>query len=434
MAIKQRFPFALTSIAAFLLPALALWVRSGYSYAAVLLLIGGVFFLPWWIGSVRDRKTIVLALIFLAMGCMWFILSLDTGAGRWDKGSKWILGAFCLLFVAQYGPRIDMFVAGLPIGCLGMGLTALWQIFVQGVSRANGYTNAIQWGNTGMLLACLSAACLVVYWHRKAWWWRMLMLLAILAALTASLFSESRGGWVAPVVAAPFTLIWTRKIAPDKLKLAFVVLAVFVAVFAAGFAATPQFRDRVAVGVSEVQRYYSAEEGDTSLGVRLQQYRLAADMIAEKPWLGWGAHGFVGELENRVNAGEYSPLMVNFPQIHNDLLDVWVKAGLLGCLLQLALYGWVLYMFWPNPRRLKGFERPTERWCDALVVRIMGCLAPICFLVFGSTQPFFNHNSGIMTYVFYVAVLWAALRRMEREASDDNGNPDKALWRHDAMA
>ena len=31
------------------------------------------------------------------------------------------------------------------------------------------------------------------------------------------------------------------------------------------------------------------------------------------------------------------------------------------------------------------------------------------------SQPFFNHNSGIMCFVFYVAVLWATLQGIERD-------------------
>ena len=59
-------------------------------------------------------------------------------------------------------PRPYAFLAGLPIGCVGMGVLALWQVWGLSMERALGYTNAIQWGNLALLLACLIAVSLAV--------------------------------------------------------------------------------------------------------------------------------------------------------------------------------------------------------------------------------------------------------------------------------
>ena len=138
------FSLRMTSAAAFLLPALALWVPSGYSYAALLLLLGALCFAPAWLRRGPDRYTLGLCLLMVGMGCMWFVLTLDVGVNRWDKGIKWLLGALCLLYLAAYPPRPPFFRAGLPIGCVGMGGLALWQVCHLGLDRANGFTNAIQ--------------------------------------------------------------------------------------------------------------------------------------------------------------------------------------------------------------------------------------------------------------------------------------------------
>ena len=52
-----------TTVAAFLLPALALWVPSGYSYGAVLLLLGALGFAPLWLRRKPDTATLGLALL-----------------------------------------------------------------------------------------------------------------------------------------------------------------------------------------------------------------------------------------------------------------------------------------------------------------------------------------------------------------------------------
>ena len=411
---RAKIPLHMTTLAAFLLPALALWVPSGYSYSALILLLGALIFSPVWLRRRPDRATLGLAVLLVGMGGMWFLLSLDMGTARWDKGLKWLLGAVSLLFVVAYPPRPHAFNFGLPIGCIGMGVLALWQTQGLGMERATGYTNTIQWGNLALLLACLAVVPLVVFWRVYGKAWRVLMVVAIALALAASLLSQSRGGWVALVGVLGLWVVVVWRLRPRLLVPLLVWAAGLLVVLALVLGFTPRFKKRIDLAVTEVSGYVEAGKENTSLGIRLAQYNLVAQLIPQKPWLGWGAHGFVAEMQRRVDAGEYGNEMMHYPQIHNDFLDVWVKIGVLGVLLQATLFGWVLAMFWPTRARLGRYAEDSPPWRDALALRVMGCVVPVAYLIFGMSQPFFNHNSGIMCFVFYVAVLWSALQGVER--------------------
>ena len=205
-----------TTAAAFLLPALALWVPSGYSYAALLLLLGAVCFAPLWPRRKPAGATLGMALLMLAMGCMAYLISLETGVNRWDKSLKWFLGALCLLYVVASPPRPHAFLAGLPIGCAGMGALAVWQVWDQGLERATGYTNAIQWGNLALLLGSLAAVPLAVYWRQHRWPWRAGMALAMALGFAASLLSQSRGGWLAVGAIFPMWLWLAWRLRPHR--------------------------------------------------------------------------------------------------------------------------------------------------------------------------------------------------------------------------
>ncbi|QTD45165.1 O-antigen ligase family protein [Ottowia testudinis] len=401
--------------AAFLLPALALWVPSGYSYAALLMLLGAVCFAPAWLRHKPDRATWGLAMLMVGMGCMWFMLTVDTGVNRWDKGLKWLLGAWCLLYLTACPPRPQAFLAGLPIGCAGMGLLALWQVWGLGMERATGYTNAIQWGNLALLLACLNAVSLAVFWRQHGALWRAGMALAVTLSLAASLLSQSRGGWLALAAIFPLWLWLTWRLRRRVFGRLLAALGVLLLTLMLVLSLTPRFNERIALAAMEISAYLDNGKTDTSLGLRLAQYRLAAQLIPEKPWLGWGARGFVDEMQRRVDAGEYGSEMMQYPQIHNDFLDAWVKVGLGGVLWQAALFAWVLAIFWPSPARMARHAEDNPRWREALTLRVMGAMVPVSYFMFGMSQPFFNHNSGIMCFVFYVTVLWAALQRVERE-------------------
>jgi len=355
----------------------------------------------------------VLAVLLCAMGGMWFLLSLDSGFARLDKGLKWLLGVPCLLFLVAFPPRPQAFFAGLPIGCTGMGLLALWQAWGQDLERASGFTNAIQWGNVALLLGCLNAVQLVVFWRQHGWRWRAFMGLAIALALCASLLSQSRGGWVALAALIPMGLLLVWRIRRRLFGRLLAAALVLVAVLALLLGTAPRLRERVDLAATEVIGFVEKGREDTSLGLRLAQYRLVAELIPQKPWLGWGAHGYVDEVHRRVDRGELVPEMTRYPQVHNDLLDVWVKVGLGGLLLQAGLYAAVFLLFWPGAGRLRHHGEDSPAWHDALALRTMGSALVVAYLVFGMSQPFFNHNSGIMTFVFYVAVLWAALRGVE---------------------
>lgn len=404
-----------TAAAAFLLPALALWLPSGYSYAALLLLGGAVCFAPaTWLRRPPDRATLGLGLLMLAMGCLAYLLALEAGVAAWDKAVKWYLGALCLMYVTASPPPLRAFVAGLPLGCAGMGLQALWQVGAQGLERATGYTNAIQWGNLALLLACLAAVPLAVYWRQHRWPWRVGMGLAVALGFSASLLSQSRGGWLAVVAVFPLWLWLVWRLRPERFGRVLAALAVALVALVLVLSFTPRFKDRVELAAAEISGFMHQGQENTSLGLRLAQYELVAQLIPQKPWLGWSAHGFVGEMQRRVDAGEYVPTMMHYPEVHNIFLDGWVKVGVGGALLPAALFAWVLAMFWPSRERMARHAADSPVWRDVLALRVMGTTVPACYVVFGMSQPFFNHNSGIMCFVFYVAVLWAALQGLER--------------------
>ncbi|MNV85944.1 hypothetical protein D3C71_1799340 [compost metagenome] len=93
-----------------------------------------------------------------------------------------------------------------------------------------------------------------------------------------------------------------------------------------------------------------------------------------------------------------------------------MKLGVLGVLLQAALYASVLALFWPSAQRLQRFANQPERWRNVLALRMSGALLPLMYFSFGLTQHFFVHNSGIVFYVFCVVILWSALRAQENAA------------------
>ena len=262
----------LATLVAFLLPALALSVASGYSYGAVLLLLGALFSLPRWATMRPDRATVVLALAMLGMALLWFALSDPReNWGRFDRSLKFALAVPCLLFIAAFPPRARALFWGLLIGCIGVCGVALWQVHVEGAPRASGFpsnrTNAIQWGNLVLLLGAMLAVQTMALYRQLSRAVVAVAVLAVLAALNASMLSQSRGGWLALLLAIPLVLVLFQRLRPGRL---FRILAgILVALTLVTALNWEMVETRWHLMRHEVQVYGAQREADNSVGQRL---------------------------------------------------------------------------------------------------------------------------------------------------------------------
>ncbi|MDD2711545.1 MAG: O-antigen ligase family protein [Simplicispira sp.] len=411
MNIGNSFPLKLSALAAFCIPALALWLPSGYSYGAALFLLGALLFAPQWLQARPDRKTQLLALFFLLMAVAWYQLSaLESGAGRWDRPVKFLLGIACLLYAVQFPPPRRAFFWGLAVGCVGAGLKGLWQVYHLDFERATGGTNAIQWGNIALLMALLLALQAGIFWRDLRWVERGLVVGAVVLGCEASVLSAARGGWVALLGMLPVAGFFLWRYRRDlALKMA-AGMAVFLAVIV--LSNSGMLSARWTAMDHEVHQYFEKSEKNTSMGVRLEQYRLALDLIRERPLLGWGMQGYREEMSRRVQAGSYSQAIHEYNFIHNELLDLWVKLGIFGFLLQISLYSLIVCIFWPTAQRMAQFNPESKEWKEAFALRLSGVAIPVMYAGFGLSQHFFVHNSGIIFFVFSTIILWSMVCRI----------------------
>ncbi|WP_418514871.1 O-antigen ligase family protein [Delftia sp. PS-11] len=411
----MQLPAQLTTLAAFLVPGLALWLRSGYSYGPALMLLGALCFAPKWIRRRPEPATLWLAALLCAMAVMWFGLSeLEMGLARWDRPVKFLLGAVCLFFVAAFPPRPEAFQWGLILGCVGAGGLGLWQVYGQGMDRANGYTNAIQWGNTALLMAIWLGVHMAVYWRQWHPAFKALAGAGMLMGLHASVLSASRGGWAALAAVVPLALFFVWKLRREALGR--LVLGMLGMLLAVGLANESMLRNRMELAAREVNQFVGEQGTQSSMGIRLEQYRLAWDMIREKPLQGWGMRGYVQEMQRRVDGGSYSPSIREYNFIHNEILDLWVKMGIAGVLLQMTLFVSIAVLFWPTDRRMQCAAADPGRWRALLALRLSGVLLALCYGIFGMSQQFFVHNSGSLVFVFCLVTLWSGLLGQERAA------------------
>jgi O-antigen ligase len=105
-----------------------------------------------------------------------------------------------------------------------------------------------------------------------------------------------------------------------------------------GLSQAPQLQQRFAQGIGELQESHVSQDintpsmHNTSWGLRYMLYTQTLNMMAEKPWLGWGIGSWNEQWRQRTPSNVHT---MNMP--HNDFLWMGAQAGILGMLALLAL-------------------------------------------------------------------------------------------------
>lgn len=403
-----------SSAALFLLPALSLVLPSGYSYAPALLIIVSLVNIRLWWGKVSLPKEVwwmygsfaLLALSWLVDG--W--LSGERGSAL-EKPLKILLTLPCLLYLAKRPPQARWFWHGLVVGAAGAATVAGYQAFSSleafraGWFRAEGFTNAIQFGNLALLLGVM-ALCGWFVPSRQQNLWRGWLLAGFLGGLFASFLSGSRGGWLALILIAGVFLVYLAVAGYWR-----GVLVVALIGIASGVAALqiPQLhiKERVLLAKHEVDIYSSANIANTSVGARLQMWQFGWSLYRAKPLFGWTQLGYMTEKKKEIDAKHLDPIQAEFNHPHNELLDAASKRGIVGLIILLLAYAGPFIAF--------AYKFKSNAHMETRAICMAGMLIPIAYVGYGLTQSFLPHNSGAMMYVYTLSFLWGALNLKNQE-------------------
>lgn len=404
-------PYAMDA-ACFAFFALSLCLPSGYSYGstavALLSLLGCIAVRS---NAATQRHTLVLVAIMLVMGLLWS-MSFDRwfSAAGWGYGAKYALAALSIWYLSKTGVRMSAVVWGLACGAAGALAIAAYQAGIQKMPRVSGFTNAIQYGGIAMYLGFATLALALL----GRWSKHQAAALALLGAcgIYASFLSDSRGSWV--VIPLLTAAIWLMAWLNGYKRLA--TIAAGSVIMLGLIAAVPAYKkleQRSAQASQEVAQYLHDPQkyAVTSVGQRLEQWRLAIHLIEQRPLTGWGLAGYPVAKQEMVNQGLAHPSVMEYGHAHNEILDMWVKRGLLGLVLLLLFYAIPACIFWPTKKRLAR-ALPEDR-SRLLALRAAAALLPLAYFGFGWTQVFFAHNSGNMFYIFSLAVLWGGICQLE---------------------
>jgi len=398
-----QHPSLYTSIAVFLLGAVALIIPSGYSVGASLLFAGGLYTLCASRPLHLQRHDWLLIAVLLFYGSVGIIDTLVRGDGfsGFDKPIRFICACFALLLILRHPPKLSWMWAGLAIGGLLSGLWAGYQKLVLSVVRAEGHTHVIQFGNISMLTGFLCLAGLG--WastQSKPKRWIVLLSVGAIAGIAGSVFSGSRGGWVG----LPLVLLVLFKTYHEFFSLRTKIIApLCIGAVLFGLYHLPQtgVQQRVHAAINDV-KHYSSGNSNTSVGARFEMWKAAAQLYQAKPIAGWGNEHYKEGIQQLIEQKKAHAVTGPFRHPHNEILNAAAKYGSIGLLALLLLYF--------TPIRLLSASLKNNNLSKRSLAAA-GTLLSVSYIDFGLSQAFFTHNSGAMVYAFWLVVIWGCYRQ-----------------------
>ncbi|WP_372972814.1 O-antigen ligase family protein [Marinobacter sp.] len=393
-----------TSFLAFTFGAFALSLNSGYSWGPAGLLICAIISALWQrsprlLIPGKDDAWITAAFLLFFMVALAEVALHGSGSSELDKPSRFLFALVVLAFLNRYPPSPAWLWVGIALGATGGGLIGVYHVFVQGMPRAGGSMNPIQFGNLSILLGLLSMCA--IFWQKENRTKNGLLTaffgLSVILGILGALLSGSRGGWLALLV-VPIVLIggYIRQFRKKSMIAGLVALTVAVSTLVG--LAGDIVEQRIDNAAAEFEAYQTHNDASSSVGVRLELWKSAWLLGSSKPLLGWGTNGITEGKQQLIEAGKVKADVLRFSHAHNDYLDLFQKRGVPGLASMLALY--LLPMV--------AFIREIRHQPDQRSMAFAGLATVICYAIFSLTQAFLEHNSGAMVYAFSIVLLWTA--------------------------
>ena len=154
------------------------------------------------------------ALFYFSVGVFFLVSLLITiNAGFIYKAiGKYLHLLFIIpicIFLHHTGVKLFYLWNGIVIGSIMSAGVAIYDVQILNLSRAQGITNSIIFGNMSLLMGAMSIAGFG-WFKQRAVWQVMLPVIALICGISTSVLSVARGGWIA----VPFIvliLFWHMK-------------------------------------------------------------------------------------------------------------------------------------------------------------------------------------------------------------------------------
>jgi O-antigen ligase len=236
--------------------------------------------------------------------------------------------------------------------------------------------------------------------------------LAGCAGIYAAYLSQTRGAWIGIPLFIVITFAVLAK--GTHIRKQLTVIIVLLLAITATFSATDLVQNRVSEAQNDIHQYFSKENPNTSVGVRLQLWKGSWRIYSEHPLFGVGREKFVDALGDLEQRGMITHEARVQPHSHNEILYNMSTLGTVGLLGILGLYLVPGLYFMREVRDSDKEIRATA---------CMGVILCLGFLILGLSDVMFMWGVSDNFYSMIAAFLFAAIINRKKMLSDNSARP-----------
>ena len=395
----NQVAIAAVGLLAFLFPFLSLltlWGVSACSFLFFLYALG--LARPAWAALARHwpaLRWVVWAFLFnFAFAGACYLLRPEAHLGTLEKPARMFFALSALALVLLFKPDRRALWWGVIAGAIAGLPLVVYQRFELDLDRPGGLINAITYGDLSLCLGLVAlAAAIDLRGSRRV----LLPAVGAFAGVLGSIVTGTRGGWVALVLVAFVFIAYSHVLSSRRVRV--LISLSFALVAATWFIPETGVRVRVNQGVQDVRTYLNGGSAFSNIGIRLELWKGATLLIAERPLFGRSLDAAHDRLAEYVADGRIDAVVLEAPHFHNDPLQVAVTGGVVGLAAWLAILGAPFAFF------ARALRRQEHAGRQQFALALAGMLMVVCYFSFGLTEVIFWSVKGSLFYALMVFLL-----------------------------
>ena len=391
----------------FLFFTLLLMFPKGYNYGSTALLVLSILFLCYllykrvsFLEVVKQNKAIFVVTTFYFLVSLFFIFFHGEKIKLIDNPLRAFLFLSVIVFIVYSSVKFDVLLYSIPLGSFISGVVALYQYYILSLESAFYNQMKIQSGDIAMSLGLFSFVIafhlLDINKHKKK-----LVALVILFGIfgvLASLLSFARGGWVGIPILLLILIFLYRHLLSKKLLLLGGIT--FLCIISVVLTVNNKFVNRLSEAQYELKLYLSGDDKVSSIGERLDMWKIGSKAFLEHPISGWSLKELDYYKKDLSDKNIVTKASISFSHLHNQFIDESVKKGIVGGVAILGVFFLPLYVFYTKQKNKQNNKRIK-------FITTLGIVHILSTMSYCVTQAFISHNSGNIFYFFVLFLFYA---------------------------
>ena len=399
------FPKLFINASIFLFFTLLLMFPKGYNYGSTALLVLSILFLCYllykrvnFLEVVKQNKVIFVVTTFYFLVSLFFIFFHGEKIKLIDNPLRAFLFLSVILFIVYSSVKFDILLYSIPLGSFISGVVALYQYYILNLESAFYNQMKIQSGDMSMSLGLFS---FVIAFHlldvNKQKLFALVILFGIFGVL-ASLLSFARGGWVGIPILLLILIFLYRHLLSKKLLLLGGIT--FLCIISVVLTTNNKLVNRLSEAQYELKLYLSGDDKVSSIGERLDMWKIGSKAFLEHPISGWSLKELDSYKKDLSDKNIVTKASISFSHLHNQFIDELVKKGIVGGVAILGIFFLPLYIFYTKQKNKKNNKRIK-------FITTLGIVHILSTMSYCLTQAFISHNSGNIFYFFVLFLFYA---------------------------